>query len=54
MSNLKNEKLKEDIKEKFNEKEAKLALSLMEIIEKEGSVSQKKATEIANKIVEGK
>lgn len=52
VKDIKNQKLKFDITNKLNKKEAKLALSILSSIEKEGKINHKTIQELANKIFE--
>lgn len=49
---IRNQKLKLDIKEKLYEKEADLALLILYSIEKEGQINHKEIQEIARKVFE--
>lgn len=52
VKDIKNQKLKFDITNKLNKKEAKLALSILSSIEKEGKINHKTIQELANIIFE--
>jgi hypothetical protein len=49
---IKNQKLKSDITNKLNKKEAKLALLILSSIEREGKINHKTIQELANKVFE--
>ncbi len=54
MNDLKNKRLKDDIKNKLNEAEQQLVLEILLEIEKNGTINPEKAKQIGAKAFEGK